>query len=287
MRAGIAQLVEHRLPKPRVAGSIPVARSNEIKMFLFKKIVGPFFFPLSLCLEIFIIGLILLWFTKKIRTGKVVILIGVILLTFLSYDVSPKLLLKPLEHQYPPILELKDLPKVKWIIVLSGGYDSDPKIPMNSQLFHASLSRLVEGIRLHHLIPGSKLILSGGALFDPVPEAEIMANIAQDLGVSREKMILESVSRDTEDQAGLIQKFVGNDRFILVTSAAHMPRSMALFKKLGMQPIPAPTDYRVRKKQGDEINPKTFFPQVDELEKTTTAIYEYLGLAWTKLRGRI
>jgi uncharacterized SAM-binding protein YcdF (DUF218 family) len=47
---------------------------------------------------------------------------------------------------------------------------------------------------------------------------------------------------------------------------------------LGLQPIPAPTNYRVRKKQGDEINPVMFFPKVDELEKATIAIYEYLGL---------
>lgn len=128
-------------------------------MFLFKKIIGPLFLPLSLCLEIFIVGLIFLWFTKKIRTGKVVIFIGVALLALLSYEALPNLLLKPLEHQYPPILELKDFPKVKWITVLSGGYTSDPQIPVTSQLFHSSLSRLVEGIRLHNLIPGSKLIL--------------------------------------------------------------------------------------------------------------------------------
>jgi len=256
-------------------------------MFLFKKIIGPLFFPLSLCLEIFIVGLILLWFTKKIRTGKVVISIGVVLFVLFSYGALPKLLLKPLEQQYPPISQLKDLPKVKWIIVLSGGYTYDPQIPVTSQLFHSSLFRLVEGIRLHNLIPGSKLILSGGPLFDPVPESEIMANIARDLGVRRENMILESVSRDTEGQAGLIQKIVGNDRFILVTSAAHMPRSMALFRKLGMQPIPAPANYRIKESQGEKINPAMFFLQVDGLEKSTTAIYEYLGLAWAKLRGRI
>lgn len=114
-----------------------------------------------------------------------------------------------------------------------------------------------------------------------------MANIAQDLGVRRENMILESVSRDTEGQAGLIQKIVRNDPFVLVTSAGHMPRSMALFRKLGMQPIPAPTDYRVRERQGEKINPVMFFPQVDGLGKSTIAIYEYLGLAWAKLSGRI
>ena len=65
-------------------------------MFLFKKIVAPFFFPLSCCLEILIIWLILLWFTKYKKTAKIIISAGVILLTLLSYPTLPKMLLQPL-----------------------------------------------------------------------------------------------------------------------------------------------------------------------------------------------
>jgi len=254
-------------------------------MFLFKKIIGPFFFPLSLCLEILIVGVVLLWLTKKLRAGKILVSIGILLLTLLSYSALPNLLLKPLEHQYPPFIALKNLPKVKWIVVLSGSHTSDPNIPVNSQLSDSSLSRLVEGIRIHLALPGSLLILSGGGVFDPVPESKIMADMAVSLGVNRENLILESVSKDTEDQAGLIHKIVGNDPFALVTSAAHMPRSMAFFRKREMQPIPAPTDYRA--KEWQETVPGMFFPKVDELKKAEIAIYEYLGLTWAKLRGRI
>jgi len=78
---------------------------------------------------------------------------------------------------------------------------------------------------------------------------------------------------------------VGNEKFILVTSASHMPRSMALFEKLDMQPIPAPTDYGVRKRQG--VSPGMFFPSADNLRKAEKAFHEYLGLAWGKIRGQI
>jgi uncharacterized SAM-binding protein YcdF (DUF218 family) len=256
-------------------------------MFLFKKIVGPFFFPLSLCLEILILGLVLSWFTPKKKEGRGIVSIGVILLTLLSYGAFTHMLLKPLEYKYPSLLELKDLPEVRWIAVLGGGHTSDPQIPPNSQLSGSSLSRLVEGIRAHKSLPGSKLILSGGALYDPVPDAKVLADVALTLGVDRQNLVLETLSKDTEDEARLIKKIVGNDPFVLVTSASHMPRSMALFRKLGMQPIPAPTDYGVKEEQEKGIHPARFFPQVGELANTDTAVYEYLGLAWAKLRGRI
>jgi uncharacterized SAM-binding protein YcdF (DUF218 family) len=256
-------------------------------MFLFRKIVGPFFFPLSICLEVLIIGLVLLWFTKKKRAGKVIVSTGVALLLLISYGPLPEMLLRPLEYSYPPLLEPKDIPPARWIVVLGAGHTNDPRLPANSQLSGAALFRLVEGMRIHKSLPGSKLILSGGALWDPVPEAKVLADVALAFGVDQQNLILESVSKDTEEEARLIQKMVGNNLFVLVTSASHMPRSMALFKKLGMQPIPAPTDYRVKERQGQEVILYAFFPGVDELQKAETAVYEYLGLAWAKLRGRI
>jgi uncharacterized SAM-binding protein YcdF (DUF218 family) len=256
-------------------------------MFLFRKIVGPFFFPLSLCLEILIIGLVLLWFTKKKRAGKIVVSSGVVLLLLFSYRPLPEMLLQPLEYSFPPLSEPRDIPQARWIVVLGAGHTYGPRLPANSQLSGAAVFRLVEGIRIHKSLPGSKLILSGGTLWGPVSEAKIMADVALALGVGRQNLILESVSKDTEDEAQLIQKIVGNNLFVLVSSASHMPRSMALFKKLGMQPIPAPTDYGVKEREGQEVVPYTFFPRVDELEKAQTAVYEYLGLAWAKLRGRI
>ena len=147
------------------------------------------------------------------------------------------------------------------------------------------MTRLVEGSRLQKMIPGAKLLLSGGRVFDPVADAEVMAKLALSIGVDRQSMVLETASRDTEDEAKLIKEMVGNDPFLLVTSASHMPRSMALFNKLGMKPIPAPTGYMVKETQGS--NPRMFFPSVDGLRKAETAFYEYLGLAWAKLRGQI
>ncbi|NIA11024.1 MAG: hypothetical protein GWP10_15165 [Nitrospiraceae bacterium] len=98
-------------------------------------------------------------------------------------------------------------------------------------------------------------------------------------------ILLESASKDTKDEAHLIKDIVGNDGFILVTSASHMPRSMALFEKHGMRPIPAPTEYLV--KESRKIDPSIFFPSAEGLRKTERAFHEYLGLGWTWLMGQI
>ncbi len=147
------------------------------------------------------------------------------------------------------------------------------------------LARVVEGVRLYKAIPGTKLLLSGGGVFDPVPEAEVMARIALLLGVKPQDISLETDSRDTADQAEIIAKMIGPEKIILVTSAAHMPRSMALFRKRGLQPIPAPADFHVRGAQRPV--PGMVFPHGSSLSEVEIAAHEYLGLAWAWLRGMI
>lgn len=260
-------------------------------MFILKKLISQIFLPVPLCLELFIIGLVLLLFTRKQRAGKLIISIGVILFTILCYAGVPNIMLKRLEYQYPSLMlntpsdtAIGDVaPPVKWIVVLGGGNTPDPKIPVTSQLSEASMVRLIEAVRLHNKMPGSKLILSGGGVSGLVPEAETMSRVAKAIGVNPEDLILESDSKDTEDEARLIKPIVGNEGFILVTSAAHIPRSMALFKKLGMHPIPAPTNHLTYEKV---ISPDSFFPSSEGLRKVESALHEYLGLVWAKLRGQ-
>ena len=204
--------------------------------------------------------------------------LGFVLLILFSYPFFPEMALEPLEQRYAPLIEISEFSDVKWVVVLGGGYSSDPGLPVTSQLSDSSLSRLVEGIRIHRLLPESRLVLSGGAAFDRVSGAEVMARAAAVMDVRGDSIILEKCSRDTADQARLVHEIVGTERCILVTSASHMPRSMFLFQKSGMNPIPAPTDYRVKKRQ--KISPGIFFPSAGNLRKMEIAFHEYLGLAW-------
>jgi uncharacterized SAM-binding protein YcdF (DUF218 family) len=254
-------------------------------MFLFKKIVAPLFFPLSICLEILLVGVFLIWFTRRQKTGKIIVSIGVVVFAALSYGVAAEMLLRPLEYKYPPMTDVSSVLDIEWVVVLSGGSSSDAHLPITGQLSRASLVRLVEGIRIHRKLPESKLILSGGGAFNTVTEAKTMADVAVILGIDSKDILLESESKDTKDQARLIHKIVRDNRFVLVTSASHMPRSMALFEKRGMRPIPAPIGHRVKERQ--MITPAMFFPSADRIAKMEHAFYEYLGLAWARLRGQI
>ena len=263
-------------------------------MFLFKKIMSLLLSPFPLSLLLIIIGLFLLWFTKRQRTGKIIVSAGALILLLLSFSQVSDRLLKPLEDRYPPLMldymadqhGRNKLSHVKWIVVLGGGHVSDPKVPVTSQISPGSLIRLTEGVRLYRKFPGSRIVLAGGAVFDPVPEVETEAKVAEIMNVNRHDLVLEKLSKDTEDQAQFIKNIVGNDRFVLVTSASHMPRSVALFKKVGLDPIPAPTNHRLFERQGG-LRPEDFIPSTRGLSKAENAIYEYLCMAWSKMRNKL
>ena len=78
-----------------------------------------------------------------------------------------------------------------------------------------------------------------------------------------------------------IKSIVGDDPFVLVTSASHMPRSVKLFRHEGLRPLPAPAYYRCR---GES---EYLLPRVVNIETCHLAVHEYLGLAWSFLRGQI
>ena len=103
-------------------------------MFFLKKIVSPLLYPLPLCIEILLLGLIVLWFTRKQKTGKVVVSLGVALLAALSYDAVSNALLRPLEYKYDSPRNLDEISDVKWVVVLGGGHIFDPRVPITSQI---------------------------------------------------------------------------------------------------------------------------------------------------------
>jgi uncharacterized SAM-binding protein YcdF (DUF218 family) len=255
-------------------------------MFLFKKIIGPFFDPLSICLAVLMVGLVILLFTRRQKLGKIFLSAGFIILVLISYSWLSNPLIQPLESKYPALLQVNKASGIKWVVVLGNGVAADHSLPPNDQLYNGSLVRLVEGLRIHRALPGSKLILSGGLGADTITEVDAMAKTAVSLGIDRNTLILDSQSRDTEDQARVIKQIVGNDRFILVTTASHMPRSVALVKKLGLDPLPAPTEHMLKKDAGP-VSPAEFFPSSGNIMKIEYAIHEYLSIAWAKMRGRI
>ncbi|MDD5169636.1 MAG: ElyC/SanA/YdcF family protein [Syntrophales bacterium] len=260
-------------------------------MFFLKKLITPLFYPLSSCLIIMSLGLVFLLFKRKQGWGKFFIILGMASLALFSYEFAADGLLGPLERQYQPIntarLTTAAKDEIKWIVVLGGGNKPDPRLPATAQLTEETSARLVEALRLHRELPGCRILVSGGAVFNSESEAQVMARAAELLGIKPQNLVLEPDSRDTEEEAVLIRKIVGADRFILVTTASHMPRSVALFRKTGLDPIPAPTQFLVTETKGTGIHPGAFYPNPRDLVKSGLAIHEYLGILWSKMRGKI
>ncbi len=235
-------------------------------MFLVKKFLSRVFFPLPLCCELLVVGVLLLWLSKRQRLGKSLVSIGVLLLLVLSNAQIGDLLLSPLESSYPPLGNPSALSKnsIRWVAILGGGLT-----------IH---SRFLEGARVQQALPSSKLLLSVGGADGSADDAMETARL---IGLRREDLIIIQGARDTREEVDRMSQIIGTDRFVLVTSASHMPRAMTLFQGAGMNPLPAPVEYMVRSRSSYE----NWMPSADSLRLSERAIYEYLGLLWLRLAG--
>lgn len=253
-------------------------------MFLFKKLVAPLFFPLPLCILLMAVGFALLWFTRRQRTGRVIATSGFAILVVLSYGWISRPLLESLERRYLPPAQA-DVANAKWVVVLGGGTFSDPSLPITSRATGTTLARLIEGIRLQRQIPGSRLLLSGSAVFGSGSDAESMQAIALALGVAPESIVLDDESPDTESQAVNVARIVKGEPVVVVTSAYHMHRSIGLFAKEGVNAVAAPAQYGAQRNRS--FSPADLYPGPGGLVAAQFVENEYLGMAWSRLRGRM
>ena len=152
------------------------------------------------------------------------------------------------------------------------------------QLSDASLARLIEGIRLHRQLPESVLVLTGGAVFDALSHAQVMAEAAKELGEEGPRILLDQPRDTAEEMLALREVIEADELFLLVTSASHMPRSMVLAQAAGLRPIPAPTDFLVKQSPGGDRHPGEYFPSAGALRRAERAVYEYMGLIWAQFR---
>ncbi|MCP3921880.1 MAG: envelope biogenesis factor ElyC [Desulfobacterales bacterium] len=244
-------------------------------MFLVKKIISVFLMPFTFSLLFLLIGLYYLWFTKKQKRGKYFVSAGFLSLIVFSFAPLINPLLSDLERNNT----VYDGSKVEYVVVLGGVKNSDPTIPLSNHLSSHSLSRLIEGITIQRKNAGSKLILSGYGANSDITSAEIMEKVAISLGVDPVFIITEPNPRDTIEESMYISKIVKDKKFALVTSAFHMRRASAIFKKRGLNFVTAPTYYMV-KRSGINLVPKP-----GTLSKSHTLISEWLGFIWAKIKG--
>lgn len=244
--------------------------------FYLKKFITFFVEPYGMVLSLFILGLYFL-FVKKEKMAKVFLSASFGFLFLFSYPPFSNFLVKNLENQYPKYEYTSD---IKYIHVLGNGHNGDESQPLSSQISDGGLKRVLEGVLIHKQIEGSKLIFTGYEGNTNTPIAIMNARLAMALGVKKEDIIINGNPKDTKEEAIFTKSILSDKAFILVTSATHMPRSMKLFKSLGLNPIPAPTNF-----YKDEITGFLDAPNVEAFRESKIAMHEYIGILWSKLRG--
>lgn len=241
---------------------------------LIELLVNPFFLVFVVLLGCTVV----VWRKPHALFLRIGLLGALLVLSIISTGWLPCYLTQTLEHHYPVVTKAdKTIP---WVVVLSGGQAQVDNLPANDLLYAASIKRLVEGVRLLNQLPKAKLLLSGGAYDNEPAEATHLQQLAFWFAIPQQRIVLEGRSINTADQAREVKAIVGENPFYLVTSAIHMPRSMALFQQAGLHPIAAPTDFTLF--WYDERWAKRIVPNTYNLFYFTIAMHEVLGQAWAK-----
>ena len=176
----------------------------------------------------------------------VILILFIIVLASTSY--LPKRLVRSIERQNEA-LRVSDLNSKNryFIFVLAAGYEHDEKLPALGQLNQVSLGRLVEAIRIFRSLRRAVLVTSGCTFFDTKPQAIVTKEAACELGVVENCIeTLETPSNTKEEAQAFFDRFGDVSNLILVTDALHMPRALKIFKSFNINPIAAPTNYRVK-----------------------------------------
>lgn len=253
--------------------------------FLAKKIISAGLMPLSLCLLLLLMALIL--YSRK-KTGIAKIVAGFALLFFYLISIQPTgdFLAGRLESQYPTYIHNKSR-TVDYVLVLGGVHTTDKARPISSLLSSTSLMRLVEGIRVYRLNPGAKLLLSGSGFGDTLSNAQAAKKVARHFGIAEKDIYLAEKVKDTHEEARYWSEFADGKRMALVTSASHMPRAMFLFEtmkqrySLTLTIQPAPTNFTSQ--ASPMITWQSWIPSGRHISRVERAWHEYLGLLWAKL----
>jgi uncharacterized SAM-binding protein YcdF (DUF218 family) len=216
-----------------------------------------------------------------------------------SNRIVAMLLMRSLEQRYLPSVALRAYEvRADAIVVLGGGArtraDPRPTSEINEAgdrlLYAAHLYR--QGVARYMVLSGGRTVIVGSA---SVPEAESMAEILSEIGVPHEALWLESVSRNTHENAvetAAILRDKEAKRIVLVTSASHMPRSVAVFARTGLEVIPAATDFQVTEEDWayyTRLDPliqlNNLLPRAADLDRTTRALKEYIGILMYGVQG--
>ncbi len=256
--------------------------------FYLSKVVYFLIAPSHLCLLALALGVILLLRDGQARMARWLLMMS--LTGFVVFGFSPlgNALMLPLEERFPRPAELRP-GSYQGIIFLGGFEDGELSTARRSLALIDAAERLTETLRLARRLPATKVVFTGGsaAMQGPGNTArQEVGRYLKDVGLAADRVVLEDQSRNTWENALYTRRLLRpaqSDRFLLVTSAWHMPRAVGAFQAAGLRVTAYPVDYRTRG-PADLTQPFSFLP--NGLRRMDKAVKEWIGLLAYWLTGR-
>ena len=253
--------------------------------FFISKIFAPFSVPLTYIFIFLVIALA--YYRRKPRLGRTCLLLAVLLVMICGTNPLPDVLIRTLESRYQ---RMASLPQVDAVIVLTGIVVLDLTTPTDIE-FGEGVERILAGIKLIKAGYGKFLIIAGGSgdLLDQTKrEAVLLRQFAIEQGVPAAQILIDADSRNTYENAVNTKKMMAQQQLassLLITTAAHLPRALGCFEKIGLAPIPYPVDFRAEPTPSYDV--RDLLPSAGALKNTEFALHEYIGILTYKLAGYI
>jgi uncharacterized SAM-binding protein YcdF (DUF218 family) len=254
--------------------------------FALSKIAGFFALPANLLMAIGIAGLVLLC-TRFRRLASWLLVTSVVFIAIAGWSPLGNVLILPLEQRFAPFDPSRGPPD--GIVVLGGAIAPAVSAARGVVALNEAAERLTVTAALAHRYPKARIVFSGGsnAVFsDAIAEAPFAVDELEALGVAPDRITAEEQSRNTIENAvfsRLVAQPKPGERWLLVTSAYHMPRAVAAFRAAGFPVEAYPVDWRTRGPI-DALVP--FASLSDGLARTDAAVHEWIGLLTYRLSGR-
>ena len=254
--------------------------------FILAKILGFFAVPSNILVSLGLAG-ILLMATRFARAGRRLAVSSVILIALFGLSPLGNAIILPLEERFPPWDASRGAPA--GIVVLGGALDTVVSPARGEVALNEAAERMTAVAELARRFPHARIVFTGGSgriIYDGAPEADLAARLFDSFGIAKQRILLEDKSRDTDENARYTRDLVQpkpSERWLIVTSAHHMPRSVGVFRAAGFPVEAFPVDYRTRGAI-DLLRP--FATLGDGLRRTDTATREWVGLMMYRLAGR-
>lgn len=255
--------------------------------FVLSKTLGFLLLPTNFLIGIGFVGAVLM-FTRFASLGRKLVIAAVLLLVICGLSPLGNLLLYPLEQRFPKWDASRGAPD--GIIVLGGSIQADLSVAHGTPVVIGAPDRLIAAAALAHRYPNARILFTGGSaklISNDAREADFAGAIFGSLGIDKSRLIMERDSRNTLENAVFSKALVvpkEGERWLLVTSASHMPRSVGLFRKAGFAVEPYPVDWRVGGRR-DIFNFTNI--AIDGLGRTDLAVREWMGLIAYRATGKI